>query len=138
LEFTEFILQSDNLETLATHLASVNRAFTAHVEHFFMGVGIIFNTRSHTDNDSPGRVGSENEDGVIDSSELRVDSRLHLVPLIQLNGILGDGSTVGRGRVTMESVTLGHLRLVVLTIRLHERPNVLHGGAKSISDLLKG
>jgi hypothetical protein len=38
----------------------------------------------------------------------------------------------------MKSITFGHLRLVVLTIRLHERPNVLHGGVKSISNLLEG
>jgi len=137
LEFREFILKSDNFEALSTDLASVNGTLTAHVEHFLMRVSIIFDTRSHTDNNSPGRVRCENEDRVIDSTELRVHGRLHLMPLIQLNSVLSHRGTERSGGVTMKSVAFGHLGFVILTIRLHETLNVLHGGVESVNNLLE-
>ena len=38
----------------------------------------------------------------------------------------------------MKSIAFGHMGLVVLTIRFHERPNVLHGSVESVSNLLEG
>jgi len=37
----------------------------------------------------------------------------------------------------MKSVAFGHLGLVVLTIGLHEGPNVLHGGVEFLLDVLE-
>ena len=85
-----------------------------------MGVRVILDGGAHADDDSPGGVGGEDEHGVVDSSELRVDDSLHLMPLIHLEGVVSDrGGQVCSG-VTMETVTIGQLRLVVLTIWLHE------------------
>jgi hypothetical protein len=49
----EFVLKSHNFEALSTEMASVNGAFSAHVEHLFMGMGIIFNSWTHTYDNSP-------------------------------------------------------------------------------------
>lgn len=52
----ELILKTNDLETLATNLAAVYGSFSYHVENFFMGVSIVFNTGTHADNDTPAGV----------------------------------------------------------------------------------
>jgi hypothetical protein len=73
-------------------MASIDRSFSDEVEHFFMRVGIILNSWSHTNDNSPRRVRSEYKYWVIDSSELRMNSGFHFMPLIHLKGIVSDGS----------------------------------------------
>jgi len=52
----ELILQSNNFEALATHVASVDGSLTYKVEHLLVSVRIVFNTGTCTDNDSPRAV----------------------------------------------------------------------------------
>lgn len=84
LLLVEFVLESHDFEALAADLATVLGSFSNEVEHLLMGVRVIFYTRSHTDNYSPRTIRGENQDWIIDSSKLRMDCGLHLVPLIQL------------------------------------------------------
>ena len=85
-----------------------------------MGVGIILDTWTHADNDTPRGIRSEYENRVIDCSELRVNSIIHLVPLIHLEGIVSDRCReVSRG-VSVESISVWQLGLVVLPIHLEE------------------
>lgn len=88
----ELILQSDDLETLATNLASVDGTFTHHVENLLVRVRIILDTWAHANDNTPGRVGGEDEHWVVNRAELRVDGCLHLVPLIQLDRVLSQRS----------------------------------------------
>ena len=118
-------------------MTPVHWPFTNHIENFFMGMSIIFDTWTHADDDSPGGVWSENEDWVVDSSELRVDSGLHLVPRVELERVVGHWSTEILSRVSVESVALRKLRLVVLTIWLNKRFDMPQGCSKSILELLK-
>ena len=67
------ILQANNLEALTANIASVDGTFSHKVEHLFVGVGVVLNTRACADDDSPRAVGGEDEDGIVDGSELRVD-----------------------------------------------------------------
>jgi hypothetical protein len=53
IQFGSFILQSYNFETLTANMASMNWSFSNKVKHLFVRVGIIFNTWSHADNNSP-------------------------------------------------------------------------------------
>ena len=48
-----FILQTNNLEALTANIASVDGTFSDKVEHLFVGVRIILNTRASADDDSP-------------------------------------------------------------------------------------
>ena len=121
---TEFVFESDNLEALPTDLASVDGTFSRHVVNFFMRVSIILNTGSHADHNTPRRVRSENQDGVVNRSELRVHCGLHFVPLVQLDGVLRERSTKRSGRVTVHAVAFGHLRLIVLAIRFNKTLDV--------------
>jgi hypothetical protein len=120
LLFTELILESDNLEALSTDLASVNRSFSDKIISLFVHWRIIFNTWPHANDQSPRTVRSENQDWVINSSELRVDSALHFMPLIELNSILSNISAERSGRVTVQVITSRQLTLIIDTVRLHE------------------
>jgi hypothetical protein len=53
LLFRELIFKTNYLEALSTNLASVNWTFSAHIEHLFVSVRIILNTRTSADYDSP-------------------------------------------------------------------------------------
>jgi len=81
----ELILQANNLKALTTNIASVDGSLAAEVEHLLMSVRVIFNTRSCADHDSPGAVGSEDQNWVINSTELRVHYGLHFMPLVKFN-----------------------------------------------------
>jgi len=70
VELRCLILKSNNLETLATNMASMNRSLSNKVEHLLMRVRIIFNTWTHADDNSPTGVRGENKNRVINSSEL--------------------------------------------------------------------
>lgn len=48
-----FILQTHNLEALTADIASVDGTFSDKVEHLFVGVRIILNTRASADDNSP-------------------------------------------------------------------------------------
>ena len=120
IELGSLILQPDELEALTADMAPVERSLSHEVEHLLMGVRIILDGWTHADDDSPGGVRGENKHGVVDSSELRVDDGLHLMPLVHLEGVVSDrGRQVGSS-VSMKAVTIGQLRLVVLTIWLDE------------------
>ena len=93
----ELVLESDDFEALAAVHASVDWAFSGHVEDLLVGVRIILNTWAHADDDSPGGVRGEDEYWVVNSSELSVHCRLHLVPLIQIESIVGKGGTERHG-----------------------------------------
>ena len=66
-----------------------------------------------------------------------MDRRLHLVPLIQLNRVLSHGGTEGHGTITMQAVSLGHLRLSGGTIGRSEALDVLNRCAEPILDFLE-
>jgi hypothetical protein len=105
---------------LTADVASVERTLSNKVKHLFMGVRIILDSWSHADDDSPRRIGSENEHRVINSSELGMHDGFHLVPLIHFKSVVGDRcGQVGCG-VTMKTITIRELRLVVLTIWLNK------------------
>jgi len=73
-------------------MASIDRSFSDEVEHFFVRMGIILNSWSHANDDSPRRVRGENKNWIIDSSELRVNSGFHFMPLIHFKSVVSDGS----------------------------------------------
>lgn len=120
LLFIELVLESYNLEALTTNLASMDGTFSAEVEHLLMGVRIIFNTWTHTDNDSPRWVWCEDEYWVVDGTKLRVYDWLHFMPLIELDGVVSDWCWEGCSSVTVCSISFGQLTLVVHAIGLHE------------------
>jgi hypothetical protein len=70
----EFILKTNDLEALSADLAAVDRSLSYHVEYFFVGVRVVLNAGTHTNYDTPARVRGENEDGVVNGSELAVNS----------------------------------------------------------------
>lgn len=118
------ILQADDLEALTAHIASVDGTFSDKVEHLFVGVRVVLNTRARADDDSPGAVRGEDENGVVDSTELRVDDGLHFVPLVELERVLCNiGAERGSG-VAVSPITLGQLGLVVNAIWLHKALDV--------------
>jgi len=82
VQFRGFVLQSNNFETLTANMASMNWSFSNEVKHLFVRMRIIFNTRSHANNNSPTRVRGENKNWVINCTKLGVDGGFHLVPLI--------------------------------------------------------
>jgi hypothetical protein len=84
------VLQTNDLEALTADIASVDGTFSDKVEHLFVGMRVILNTRACANDDSPRTVGSEDEDGVVDSTELRMDDGLHFVPLVELERVLSD------------------------------------------------
>jgi hypothetical protein len=92
IELRGFILQSNNLEALTTNMASIDRSFSDEVEHLFVRMGIILNSWSHTNDNSPRGVRSENKYWIINSSELRVNGGLHFMPLIHFKSIVSNGS----------------------------------------------
>jgi hypothetical protein len=127
------VLQADNLEALTAHIASVDGAFSDKVEHLFVGVRVVLNTRARADDDSPGAVGGEDENGVVDSTELRVDDGLHFVPLIELERVLCNiGAERGSG-VAVSPIALGELGLVVNAIWLHKALDMSPGLIKSVA-----
>ena len=89
-----------------------------------MGMRIILNGWTHADNNSPGGVGCENQHWVVNGTELGVDDGLHLMPLVHFQGVVSDRGRQVSSRVTMEAVTIGQLRFVVLTIWLDESLNM--------------
>jgi hypothetical protein len=74
LQLRKLVLKSHDLETLSADLASVDRTFSDHVEHLFMSVCIVFNTRTHANNNSPRTVRGKYKDGVVYSSKLGMDN----------------------------------------------------------------
>ena len=137
LLLTELVLKSDDFETLAADLAPVDGAFTDHVENLLVRVRIVFDTWPHTDHNTPRGVGGEDEDRVVDCTELRVNGGLHLVPLVELNRVLGERGTVRSCRVTMQAIPLRHLRPVGVTIWLNKALDVLDGCSEPVFDLFK-
>ena len=130
------VLQAHNLEALTANIASVDGAFSDKVEHLFVGVRVVLNTRAGTDDDSPGAVGCEDEHRVVNGTKLRVDDGLHFVPLIQLEGVLCNIGTERSSGVTVSPITLGELRLIVNAIWLHKALYVSPWLIKSISHLI--
>ena len=90
LLLAELVLESDDFETLPADLAPIDGAFTDHIENLLMRVGVVFDTWSHADHNTPRGVRGENEDRVVDGAKLGMDGRLHLMPLVELNGVLGE------------------------------------------------
>lgn len=70
----EFVLKTNDLEALSADLAAVDGALSHHVEYFFVGVRIVLDAGTHADYDTPARVRGENEDGVVNSAKLAVNS----------------------------------------------------------------
>jgi hypothetical protein len=137
LFFAELIFKSNDLEALSAYLTSVNWPFSCHVIDFFMGVSVILNTGSHADDNTPRWVWGKYEDWIVDSSKLRMHSWLHFVPLVQLDRVLGEGSTERGSGVTMHAVTFWHLRLVIVTIWFDEALYVSHRCVEPIFDLFE-
>lgn len=109
VELRGLILESDNFEALTADTASMNWSFSYKVEHLFVRVGIIFDTWSHANDNSPGGVRGEDEDWIVDSSELSVDCGFHLMPLIQLKSVVSDGGREVCCGVTMHAVAIWEL-----------------------------
>jgi len=124
IELRSLILQSNELEALSADMAPVKWSLSNKVEHLLMGMRIILNGWTHADDDSPGGIRGENKDGVVDSSELRVNNGLHLMPLVHLQGVVSDRSRQVSSSVSVKAVTIWQLRLVVLTIWLDEGLNM--------------
>lgn len=109
-------------------------SFSYKIEHLFMGVRIIFNTWTHANDNSPAGVRSEDQDGVIDCSELTVSCGFHFVPLMHFQGVVSDeGGEVLQG-ISVSSVHIWHLRLVFLTSWLDERSHVTQRSVDLLSD----
>jgi hypothetical protein len=89
-----------------------------------MGMGIIFNSWTHTYDNSPRWIRGKDKYWVIDCTELRMYDWLHFMPLIQFNWVLGNISREGSSSVSMSIVTSGKLGLIIDTIRLHEALHV--------------
>ncbi len=104
------------------------------VKHLLVRVRVVLYTWAHAYYYSPRTVRCENEHGVVNSTELGVHSGLHLMPLIQLDGVLGDGGAEGGGRVTVESIPLGELGLMVHAIWFHEGLHVAEGLLQFVLD----
>jgi hypothetical protein len=85
-----------------------------------VSVRIILNTRTSADYDSPWWIRCKDQNWIIDCTELRVNNRLHLMPLIQLYWVLGNIGWERGCSVTMSVVASGKLSLIVDTIRFHE------------------
>ena len=85
LLFAEFVLEAHNFEALTADLASVDGALTDHIVDFLMGVGVILDTGTHADDNTPGRVRGKDKHWVVNSAKLGVDCGFHLVPLMELN-----------------------------------------------------
>lgn len=132
-----FILESDNLETLSTKMASMNWSLSNHIVHFLVSMWFIFNTRSHADNNSPWRVRSENQDWVINSSKLRVNSCFHFVPLMHFKWVSCNICTQVSSSITMLSITIRKCRFPVSTIWFSKWLNVSIWDCESFFDLLK-
>ena len=75
--------------------------FSQHVENLFMRVCIILNTRTHANDNAPTRVTCEDQNWVVDRSELGVYRGFHFMPLIKINRILRDARAERSGTVTM-------------------------------------
>jgi hypothetical protein len=65
-------------------------AFSHEVVHLLMGMRIVFNSRTLADDYSPRTVGGEDQNWVVNCPKLGVHYRLHFVPLVKFNGVLGD------------------------------------------------
>jgi len=124
IELRSLILQSNELEALSADMAPVKWSLSNKVEHLLMGMRIILNGWTHADDDSPGGIRGENKDGVVDSSELRVNNGLHLMPLVHLQGVVSDRCRQVSSSVSVKAVTIWQLRLVVLTIWLDKGLNM--------------
>lgn len=111
-------------------------AFSDKVEHLFVSMRIILNTRACADDNSPGAVGGKDKDWVVNSTELGVNDRLHFVPLVELDRVLGDVCTEGSGSVAVRPVALWKLRLVVHAIGLHEALEVPPWLVKPVANLV--
>jgi hypothetical protein len=59
------------------------------------------------------------------------------VPLVQLDGVLCEGSTEGSGSIAVHAVAFGHLRLVVLAIWLDKTLDVTQRRVETVFDFLK-
>ena len=86
---------------------------------------IILNTWSHANDDSPRGVRCENENWIVNSTELRVHSRLHLVPLMKIECIVSYGCSKGHGGISMETISLWQLGLIVVSTNLSHGLNML-------------
>ena len=128
----ELVLKSDNLEALTTVLTSIDWTLTNHVENLLMRVRIVLNTWSHTNDDSPRGVRCENENWIVNSTELRVHSRLHLVPLMKIECIVSYGCSKGHGGISMETISLRHLGLIVVSTNLSHGLNMLQRDIESL------
>ena len=82
-------------------MASMHWALSNKVIRFLMGMRIILNTRSHANNNTPTGIRSEDENWVVDGSELGVDSGVHLMPLMHFQSVVGDRGREHRSCVTM-------------------------------------
>lgn len=103
------ILQSHQLEALTTNVATMNGSLAEEVIHFLVRVRIIFDTWAHADDNTPRGVRSEYEYGIVDSSELRVNCGLHIVPLVHLESVVSNGSRQVSCSVTVKTVAIGQL-----------------------------
>ena len=85
---------------------------------------VVFNGRTHADNDTPRGVRCEDKHWIINGTELRVNSGLHIMPLVHLECIVRDRSGEVCGCVTVQAIALWQLGLHVLAIWLNESTHV--------------
>lgn len=136
--FRIFVFESDKFEALTTEMAPMNRSFSHNIVHAFVSIGIFFGARAHTDDTSPGRVRAENNNGVVDSTELSMDSVLHFMPLVHIEGISSKVSGKVHVGVTMHAVWTFRKRSgVVSSIQLEETAKMTHGNVDCISETVK-
>ena len=74
IEIRGLVLEAHNLEALAADVTPVHRAFSNEVVHLLVGMRVVLDGGTHADHDTPRGVRGEDEDGVVDGSELGVHS----------------------------------------------------------------
>jgi len=95
---------------------------------------IIFNTWSHTDNNSPRTIGGEDQDRVVYGTELRVNDSLHFVPLMEIECVSAKEGVESTRGVAMETIGIWELRQIVLALWLKESFDVPHWLVYSIAN----
>lgn len=124
IQLWSFVLEPHNFEALAANMTSVHWSLSYEVKHLFMRVRIILNTWSHANDNSPRRVWSKNQNWIVDCSELRMNSWVHLEPLVHFKSVRGNKRWEVHGSVAVQPVAVWKLRLVVLAIWFDERLQV--------------
>jgi len=71
-------------------MASIHGPFPEEIIELLVSVGIILGGWPGANDDSPTGVRGEDQDGVVNCSELTMDCSFHLMPLMHLESVVSD------------------------------------------------